>query len=117
MNQRIRIILTLIGDDLSRKLNMDELSQLVNLSPSRLRHLFKAEIGMTPAQYQKFRRLEKAKELLETTFLSVKVIMNRVGMHNESHFTQDFKRDYGATPIQHRTLYHKAETVKDNRIG
>lgn len=92
MDQRIQIILTLIGDNLSCELRLDELARFINLSPSHLRHLFKAEIEMTPAQYQKFLRMEKAKELLETTFLSVKVIMNKVGMQNESHFTQDFKK-------------------------
>ena len=51
----------------------------MNLSGSRLRHLFKAEMDQTPAQYLKAIRMREAAMLLRTTFLSVKEIMNRVG--------------------------------------
>ena len=39
---------------------------------SRLRHLFKAEIGLPPARYVRMRKMQEAKLLLETTFLTVK---------------------------------------------
>jgi len=46
--------------------------------------------------------MRQAKKLLETTFMSVKEIMGRVGISDKSHFLRDFKRDHGATPAQHR---------------
>jgi AraC-like DNA-binding protein len=47
--------------------------------------------------------LEKAKYLLESSFLSVKEITYRVGINDESHFVRDFKKAYGNAPRQHRT--------------
>jgi transcriptional regulator GlxA family with amidase domain len=79
-----------------------ELGQLVNLSGSRLRHLFKAEMDQTPAQYLKTIRMSEAATLLRTTFLSVKEIMNRVGISNESHFVHEFKKAHGLAPSKYR---------------
>jgi transcriptional regulator GlxA family with amidase domain len=80
-----------------------QLGQLVNLSGSRLRHLFKAEMDQTPAQYLKTIRMSEAATLLRTTFLSVKEIMNRVGISNESHFVHEFKKVHGLAPSKYRS--------------
>ena len=53
-------------------------------------------------QYLKALRLEKACELLGTTYLSVKEIAVQVGLNDASHFVRDFKKVYGLTPTQHR---------------
>jgi transcriptional regulator GlxA family with amidase domain len=46
--------------------------------------------------------LQKSKELLETTFLSVKEIMVAVGFADLSHFVRDYKQQFGETPSQTR---------------
>jgi len=61
---------------------------------------------MTPAQYLKSVRIHQAKELLETTLLSVKEIRARLGINDESHFVRDFKKTYGLPPLQYRIRYH-----------
>jgi len=86
----------------------------VNLSYSRLEHLFKAETGMTPVSYLKKLRIEKARELLETTFLTNQQIIVKVGMYDESHFIKDFKKAYGLRPSQYRKRHH---AFSDNGIG
>ncbi|HKO61407.1 MAG TPA: helix-turn-helix domain-containing protein [Pyrinomonadaceae bacterium] len=83
------------------------MAQFVNLSQSRLRYLFKREIGMPPAHYLRAFRMERAKELLETTFLPVKVIISTIGVNDQSHFIREFKKTYGLTPAQYR-LRHAA---------
>lgn len=81
-----------------------EIALSVNLSQPRLRSLFKAETGMTPAQYLKSLRMKKAKELLEDeeAFLNVKQIMLRVGVKDQSHFVRDFCGLYGHMPTEYR---------------
>jgi AraC-like DNA-binding protein len=51
----------------------------------------------------KLLRMERAKYLLENSFLSVKEIMRTVGINNRSHFVKDFKKLYGRTPTQVRS--------------
>jgi AraC family transcriptional regulator of arabinose operon len=102
MDQRVQAIISNIKDDLRHVPSLDDLAASVNLSSSRLRHLFKSETQETLARYIKRLRMQVAVELLATTFLNVKEVMGRVGLRNESHFTQDFKRAYGVTPAQYR---------------
>jgi two-component system response regulator YesN len=49
--------------------------------------------------------MQKARELLENTFLTVKEIMLRVGVKDKSHLTRDFKKVYGLSPSNYRSQY------------
>ena len=105
MDLRVQQALRLISEDVRRPLLLEEVARAVNLSTPRLRYLFKAETGMTPAQHLKSIRMEKAKGLLEGTFLNVKQIMLQVGFNDESHFVRDFHEKYGLPPTEYRRNY------------
>lgn len=98
--------------NLSRKLLPAEIAKSVNLSLAHLRYLFKAETGVSPAQYLRALRMQEAGRLLETTFLSVKEVMHRIGVNDESHFTRDFKKVYGMTPAQYSVRRRALELEK-----
>jgi AraC family transcriptional regulator, arabinose operon regulatory protein len=102
MDHRIQAICSELQSDPSRRLRITDLTQVVNLSPSRLQHLFKAETGRTLARYLKAARMEKARLLLDSTFLSVKEIMHSVGISSESHFARDFRKASGLSPTEYR---------------
>jgi transcriptional regulator GlxA family with amidase domain len=102
MDFRVKHALHLISEDLRRPLVLEAITRAVNLSEPHLRSLFKAETGMTPAQYLKSLRMQKAKELLEETFLSVKQIMFQVGINEKSHFARAFRQTYGLSPAEYR---------------
>lgn len=95
-----------MSSNLHRHLPVDRMAASVNLSYSRLEHLFKAQTGMTPVSYLKKLRIEKARELLETTFLTNQQIIIKVGLGDESHFVRDFKKAYGLRPSQYRKRHH-----------
>lgn len=105
MDPRVEKAISLIHDVVNRQLQPQSVNLDLNLSASRLRHLFKAQTSMTPTQYLKSQRLERAHYLLEATFLSVKQIRQKVGLRDDSHFVRDFKRAYGFTPKQYRLQY------------
>ena len=103
MDPRVRQTIDLLSEDLSRNFDFKALAASVNLSPSRLRHLFKDETGLTPAQYLKRLRLIRAKELFERSFLRLKEVMPLVGINDESHFVRDFKQAHGLPPRLYRS--------------
>ena len=105
MDPRVLHTINLLSEDVSNQCDIKALADSVNLSPSRLRHLFKDETGYTPAQYLKRLRLERAKELLEGSFLRLKEVMPRVGVKDESHFVRDFKKTHGLPPIKYRSKF------------
>lgn len=90
-------------DSYSEKRSLDEFADSVNLSVWRLCHIFKSEIGMSPIQYLRSLRMERARYLLQTTFLSVTEITRIIGAQDDSHFVRAFKRAYGETPTLYRT--------------
>jgi len=112
MDLRIQLVRLAIQRDFSHDLNIEELARPTNLSISYLCHLFKSEIGLTPAQYIKSLRMQETKLLLSTTFLSVKEIMNLVGIANSSHFCHDFTRLYGRTPTGYRLAKRLSNVVE-----
>jgi AraC-like DNA-binding protein len=89
------------------RLSMEELSRSVNLSRSRLRALFKSETGMTPGQYVKRLKIEKAKELAEKSNMTMGQILAGIGVSDESHFRRDFKKVIGTTLSECRYLHYQ----------
>lgn len=93
----------------------------MNISSSRLRHIFKEEIGLSPRQYLKAQRIERARQLLETTYFNIKEIIVRVGIRDQSHFSRYFKSVHGLSPSQYRKQHLAQVTLKeieaDSQIG
>jgi transcriptional regulator GlxA family with amidase domain len=102
MDQRVQKILQRMREGLDEDLSLDEFAQSVNLSVWRLCHIFRSDIGIPPIHYLRSLRMERAKHLLETTFLSIKEITHNVGLNDESHFVRDFKKVYGEPPTLYR---------------
>jgi len=116
MDARISIVVSLIELYFARDVRLDELCIVVNLSPSHLTHLFKATLGISPTQYLKSIRMQRAQELLDHSFLSVKEIGMRVGMSDTSHFVRDFKKAYGLSPSQYRRSPACAAKLTDSKL-
>ena len=102
MDRRSAFLKKHLKENLEQSISIEEISKLVNLSPTYLRHLFKTETGLTITQYLRDLRLEKAHMLLTETFLSVKEIGSSVGIPHQSKFCQYFTEKYGVTPTEYQ---------------
>ena len=95
---RIRFVLALMERHRATPLSIDELARAVNLSPAHLRRLFQRELGCSPARICREQRLDHARHLLQTSFLTVKEVMAATGWNDPSHFSREFKRRHGQAP-------------------
>lgn len=102
MDLRIQRVIVLIEEEHDRGLSLAGMARVVGLSPSRLRHKFKSEVGVTPTAYLQTIRFRKAKELLTTNHLTVKEVRAAVGISSDSYFTHQFKRAFGIPPSRSR---------------
>lgn len=102
MDQRVQYVVSFIRSNYRRKLTLKDMADSVNLSPWWLCHLFKAHMQTSPERFLTQVRLEKAKALLENSFLTVKEVMIEVGMSDAGHFSRSFKAAYGVTPAKWR---------------
>jgi transcriptional regulator GlxA family with amidase domain len=118
-DRRVQLVLLLLEDSPQRQWELSEIATMVNLSPGRLAHLFKSEIGVSIQQYLIQIRLTKAKHQLESTFLSIKEIAASVGFRNVTRFTECFKTAVGTTPAKYRKLsgIGRANAKKDSALA
>ena len=100
--------------DVRGEMSLAEFAQSVNLSVWRLSHIFKSDVGMPPIRYLRLLRMERAKNLLESSFLSVKEIAFQVGLNDESHFVRDFKSTYGFSPALYRSHFKNKSATEDH---
>jgi AraC-like DNA-binding protein len=101
-NLRIQTVIGFMNSNLDRRVSLSELASIVSLSPSHLSRLFKNETKLSPGEYLIRLRMEKARHLLATSFLSIKQIMALIGYGNRKDFVGHFKRYFGLAPSQYR---------------
>ena len=85
--------------------SLQQASNSLYLSPSRISHMFKDLCGIGYCQYILCRRLEESEYLLRQANASVTTVSFAVGFSNPSHFCRSFKENIGLTP----TAYIKKE--------
>jgi transcriptional regulator GlxA family with amidase domain len=98
MDHRIADAIARMEEALEGEVLVTELAAAVRLSPSRFAYLFRRDTGVSPGRYLHTLRMERARLLLERTFLSVKEVMVQVGVNDPSHFSRDFRRHHGIHP-------------------
>ena len=83
-------------------LKLDQLAKLCNLSLSSFKREFKKEFNDSPTNYINQKRIEKAKELLMVTDLSISEIAYETGFQDSLYFTRLFKKKIGVPPTVYR---------------
>ena len=81
-----------------------ELAALANMSPSKLKHLFKQIFGNSIFSYYQECRMTEAARLLKEKKLSVTEVGYQMGFTNLSHFSKIFREHIGMKPKQYSTL-------------
>jgi AraC family transcriptional activator FtrA len=79
------------------------------MSARTLQREFTASTGLAPHRWLVAERIERAKELLETTRLSAQSIAARVGLGSAESLRHHFRRRVGTTPGQYRRRFSRRE--------
>lgn len=85
-----------------RPFHLTRLARYCGVSPAYLCRLFRLHLKTTPVGYLTKLRLSLAKQLLETTDLSLGDIAFLVGFRHLTYFIRQFRRHYGQSPAQVR---------------
>lgn len=102
-----------IQNNYSRDISLDDVSRTVNISPYYFSKIFKEETGEGFVEYLTGIRMEKAKELLNTTEYSMKEICSMVGYADPNYFSRSFKKNVGVTPTEYKEGKPSAERIED----
>ena len=91
-----------IREALESSLTIQQVAEEMGISYSNFRKLFKEHTGISPAIYQQDLRLQRAKEMLSTTDISVKEIAYRLNFESPDYFSAKFKAKTGRRPSELR---------------
>ncbi|PIG90996.1 AraC family transcriptional regulator [Gloeocapsopsis sp. IPPAS B-1203] len=91
-----------INAHLEEDIKLADLAELVGISQFHFSRLFKQSMKVSPHQYLLQQRVERAKQLLNTTKYSVVEIALQCGFNSHSHLSKQFRQLTGMTPKAYR---------------
>lgn len=99
----------LLSDHCTEPLRVETVAQQLGMSVSGFHAHFKAATNMSPVQFQKQLRLQEAQRLMLSEDYDAGQAAYHVGYEDQSHFSRDYKRQYGEPPA--RDIARLRETV------
>lgn len=91
-------ILRYLDQNYEKDLSLKKIAEHFHLNASYISQLIRSETGLTYTQYVTELRMNKAKELLKTTSLSLAEVSEAVGFNDYFYFIKKFKKEVGVTP-------------------
>ena len=86
-------------------LKIEELAEAVNLGRTVFYGKIKALVGMTPSDFLRRMRMQRAEELIVRSRMNFSEIAFKVGFSDPKYFTKCFKKETGMTPSEYRQKY------------
>ncbi|RNB89912.1 AraC family transcriptional regulator [Brevibacillus fluminis] len=105
----IDAVVAYIHENLYEPLPLGRLANYVAYSPYHFTRIFKERIGLSPLYYVSSLRLQKAKDLLLNTGLSVRDIGLEIGQQSMGTFSTRFTERVGMTPTDFRNSAEQAD--------
>ena len=103
-NSIIEMSRTYIKNNFNKDISLDDVSRAANISPYYFSKIFKEGTGENFIEYLTNIRIDKAKELLSTTELSMKEICSMCGYSDPNYFSRSFKKNVGVTPTEYKNV-------------
>lgn len=94
----------------AENISLTQLAKQYSYSTSHLIRCFNQNYQISPMQYLKKLRIEKAAQMLIDTDAAIQEIGEQVGLRIPSYFIRQFKKETGVTPAQYRALHAKKDT-------
>lgn len=100
-----------ISDNLASDLPVELLASQAGMSARNFARVYTNEMGTTPAKAVEAMRIERARDLLETSSNSLKQIARRCGFRDEDRMRRAFLRAVRVTPTEYRQNFQSARSL------
>lgn len=101
MQQLMKFIEEHVDDD---GLRIDDMAQAVGLGRSVFYERLKSLVGVSPIDFLRQLRMQRAKELIKRSSMNVSQVAYAVGFTDPKYFTKCFKKETGMTPSEYRDV-------------
>lgn len=100
---KLDAVLEYVNDHYAANISLEDIAQKFNLTPNYLSTLFKRRFGVKFTDYLTDLRLNRAKQLLAGSNLSVRAISEQIGYFSQSHFNKVFQKKENCSPLEYRS--------------
>lgn len=107
-DDRIKVMIEYVQNHYGEEISVGDLADSAMISESECLRCFHGMLGITPIQYVKQFRIQKAEELLRTTDMKVADIAGECGFPDTSYFIKTFRKMKEVTPNQFRNQVQNA---------
>ncbi len=108
LDNRIQQVIHVMKEDVSHSYSMTELADHINLSPTRLVHLFKEEVGVPIRRFRQWHRMRVVAALIAKGNTLTAAALG-AGFADSSHFSRAFRNMFGITPS---SIFGRAANVQ-----
>lgn len=105
-SSKIKKVYDYIQDNFEKRISLEEISDLVNMSSVSFNRFIKKRTGKTFVAYVNSTRISYASKLLLDTDLSIADISFKCGFNNIANFNRIFKKEKNTTPREFRTEFN-----------
>jgi AraC family transcriptional regulator len=92
----------MLHDLWNQSVSIEEVASAVGVHPSHLNRVFRAHLNQTPGEYLRRLRMERATREVISSDLPLKAIASLAGFSDQAHFTREFRRHHGVSPLEMR---------------
>lgn len=96
--QRVGQAISWLKENFDTTITVEKLAQIANMSTSSFHRSFKQITTISPLQFQKKLRLQKARNLITTQHLDITQASYAVGYSSASQFSREYSREFGVSP-------------------
>lgn len=96
-----------INSNIHSKITLEDLANVVNLTPKYISFLFHKQTGQTISSFILDTKINRAKNLLIYSNFTFSEISQYLSFHSQSYFISNFKKCVGITPKKYRDKYYK----------
>ena len=109
-NSALGSLLDRLRGDLAEPWTIERMARTATMSQRTLARRFREETGESPLAWLTTQRLTRARDLLETTNLSMEHIADRTGMGTATNLRLHFTSSVGISPNLYRKQFRRTET-------
>lgn len=103
-SQLVGKVITLVSYDLASDLSLKNIAATLNVNASYLSTVFKKECGETLTNYVHRKRMDNAAYILTHSDKQIQSVAEECGIIDFNYFIKLFKKHYGMTPTQYRSI-------------
>ena len=97
---RLDDLLRVMDASIEEPIGLRDLAKQAGLSPRQAQRLFTRHLGITPTRYFRKIRLQRARDLLHQTSMTITEVALATGFPSPSHFSRNYRTEFKRMPSQ-----------------